>query len=163
MCPNLSRLALCAAAVVFAVGEARAAGGLYPDAFKKGIEAQDFGQWERSAELMRQAVLEMPEDGADVRIYGEKYRSYLPHYYRGLVYYKKGQCQEALEEWDKSLEIGAVRKTDELKALLKYHSRCLSGNHVGNGSASARSGDTLLESTLAACELLQDSPAPLAP
>lgn len=134
MCSTLSRLALCALAAVLAAGEGWAAGGLYPDAFKQGIEAQDFGQWDRSAELMRRAFLEMPEDGSKVRIYGVKYRSYLPHYYLGLVYYKKGRCAEAIEEWDKSLELGAVRKTEELKALLKYHSRCLASMHAARGA-----------------------------
>lgn len=141
---TLSRLILGAVASVLAVGEARAASRLYPQAFKDGIEAQDFGHWDKSAELMRQALLEMPEDGADVRIYGEKYRSYLPHYYLGLVFFKKNHCAEAVAEWDKSLELGAVRRTEELKALQSYHARCLASMYGsrGGGRDGIRQGST---------------------
>lgn len=95
-----------------------------PEEFKTGIKAQDRGDWRGSVPLLRQSLEKLPEDGQLVRIYGTKYKSYLPHYYLGLALYKQNDCAAALKEWERSLGVGAVLNTEEHNALVSYLSEC---------------------------------------
>jgi hypothetical protein len=95
-----------------------------PEEFKTGIKAQDRGDWRGSVPLLRQSLEKMPEDGELVRIYGTKYKSYLPHYYLGLALYKQKDCPAALKEWEECLGVGAILKTEEHRELLDYYSKC---------------------------------------
>lgn len=95
-----------------------------PEEFKTGIKAQDRGDWQGSVPLLRQSLEKLPEDGQLVRIYGTKYKSYLPHYYLGLALYKQNNCAAALKEWERCLGVGAVLNTEEHNALVSYLSDC---------------------------------------
>ena len=95
-----------------------------PEEFKTAIRAQDQGQWQTSVELIRLAIQKQPEDGKRVRISGNRYRSYLPHFYLGLALYKQGDCAGALKEWERSLKLGAVQTTEESATLRTYLSDC---------------------------------------
>lgn len=96
----------------------------YPEDFSRAIQAQDLKEWKKSVELLRKALEMQPEDGARVRIYGMKYRDYLPHFYLGLAFYKQGKCGQALEAWDKSQDIGIVQGKAEYDDLRKYRAEC---------------------------------------
>lgn len=121
--PRLRRLGLGFAALIVSLSPLAAA-GRYPEEFTKGIQAQDQKNWARSAELLQEALQRQPEDGVRVKIYGTRFLSYLPHYYRGLALFKQKLCSEALQEWDKSLELGFVQKAPEYEALLKNSANC---------------------------------------
>jgi hypothetical protein len=95
-----------------------------PEEFKNGIKAQDREDWRGSVALLRQSLEKLPEDGGLVRIYGTKYKSYLPHYYLGLALYKQKDCAAALKEWEESLGVGAILKTEEHREFLDYYSKC---------------------------------------
>jgi len=95
-----------------------------PEEFKIGIKAQDRGDWRGSVDLLRKSLEKLPEDGELVRIYGTKYKSYLPHYYLGLALYKQKDCPAALKEWEECLGLGAILKTEEHKEFLGYYAKC---------------------------------------
>ena len=98
-----------------------------PEEFKAGIMAQDLGNWQRSIPLLRLSLEKLPEDGEWVRVYGSKYRHYLPHYYLGLAFYRQNNCAAALKEWERCLGVGAVQATEEHQALLSYMDKCQRG------------------------------------
>ncbi len=95
-----------------------------PAEFKRAIQAQDYADWQGSLGLLRQALQAQPEDGQSVRIYGTRYRGYLPHYYIGLALAKLDDCPGAIAEWEICQEVGAVQATPEYDALLKALARC---------------------------------------
>lgn len=112
------------------------AGGRYPEEFKAAIQAQDQNQWEKSAELLRQALEAQPEeDGGRVRLYGTRYSSYLPHYYLGLALYKQGKCEDARKQWETSLILGFVQKTGEYEVLLTNQADCKTREASAEASA----------------------------
>jgi hypothetical protein len=108
---------LTAAGLALLLASAGQAGPRKPEEFKNGIKAQDRGDWPGSVPLFRQSLEKLPEDGELVRIYGTKYKSYLPHYYIGLALYKQNDCAGALEEWEECLGVGAIQATEEHQAL----------------------------------------------
>jgi hypothetical protein len=95
-----------------------------PAEFKRAIQAQDYADWQGSLGLLRKALQVQPEDGQSVRIYGTRYRGYLPHYYIGLALAKLDDCPGAIAEWEISQEVGAVQATPEYDALLKALASC---------------------------------------
>ena len=100
-----------------------------PEEFKTGIKAQDRGDWRGSVPLLRQSLEKLPEDGQLVRIYGTKYKSYLPHYYLGLAFYRQNDCAAALKEWEQCLSVGAIQATEEHQALLNHLPECQARVH----------------------------------
>jgi len=100
------------------------AGPKKPEEFKNGIKAQDREDWPGSVPLLRQSLEKLPEDGELVRIYGTKYKSYLPHYYIGLALYKQNDCAGALKEWEECMGVGAVQATEEHQALRRLLLDC---------------------------------------
>ncbi len=123
LAPRLRRLGMGFAALSVFLSPLVAA-GRYPEEFTKAIQAQDQKDWARSAEFLREALKRQPEDGVRVKIYGTRFQSYLPHYYRGLALFKQNLCSEALQEWDQSLKLGFVQKAPEYEALLKNSVNC---------------------------------------
>jgi len=96
-----------------------------PKDFKQGIQLQDVGAWRESIEKLDRAMTTAGDDDSQlVRIYGTRFQSYLPHYYKGLALYHLKDCQGALREWDRSLSTGAVRDTAEFDTLRLYQTDC---------------------------------------
>lgn len=104
---------------------AGAQSGPKPIQFKAGIQLQDASDWQGSLEQLKVALKAAPlDDGKQVRIYGTRYQSYLPHYYLGLALYHLRDCQGALQEWDHSIKDGAVQKTSEFETLQYLRDDC---------------------------------------
>lgn len=114
-----------AAALALSLPAPAAASGSKPIQFKEGIQLQDASDWLTSRERLEAALREAKhDDGTQVRIYGTRYQSYLPHYYLGLALYHLRDCQGALREWEKSLGDKAVQKTSEYETLRQLQVDC---------------------------------------
>jgi len=113
-----------------------------PPEFSEGIKAQDQAYWDKSARLLEKAAGQQPDDGALTRIYGSRFEPYLPFYFLGLARYKQGQCAEAIQKWEKSLQAGAVQRTDKYKLLLRYQEDCRHGL-PSLRSVNSRSGEEI--------------------
>jgi tetratricopeptide (TPR) repeat protein len=88
------------------------------------LDARDIKSWQQSIDKLQAALAAAPENGKPVRIYGNRYQNYLPHYYLGLAHYRLGDCQGALADWARSLGVGAVQKTAEFDSLRLYQIDC---------------------------------------
>jgi hypothetical protein len=92
--------------------------------FRQGIKALDRHQWDEAVARMLEASQRKQEDGRLVRIYGTRYQSYLPHYFRGLALYNKNNCPDALKAWDESLKLGVVQQSEEYLLLNAFRLEC---------------------------------------
>jgi hypothetical protein len=106
--------------------------------FKAAIKAQDRRNWKGSVDLLRKSLATRPENGQAVRLYGSRYRSYLPHFYLGLAFYKQDDCAGALREWDLCRQAGAVQTTVEYDSLLTYQVECRA--RLSRGAPAAGAG-----------------------
>ncbi|MDP9120863.1 MAG: hypothetical protein M3O15_05745 [Acidobacteriota bacterium] len=86
----------------------------------------DLGRWPQAVSLMDASLRRKEvEDGELVKIYGTRYQSYLPHYYKGLaLYHQQKSCADAVKEWDLSLKAGAVHRTEERGVFKAYLAEC---------------------------------------
>lgn len=83
--------------------------GEWRESFGLGVRARDLGQWRESADWMRKAIRDKPEeDGERVRVYGMRWEPYLPHYHLALALYELGDCRGSLAALETSLASGAV-------------------------------------------------------
>jgi hypothetical protein len=87
---------------------------------RKNLDAKSWGEVEA---LLRQAIAEQPREGDEIKIYGMRFETYLPHYYLGLARFQQGDCGTALREWGLSLEQGAI-KGNEKRALQQNQKTC---------------------------------------
>lgn len=96
----------------------------YRENYREAIRAIDFKNWNEAARRLRSAIDKKSQEGGMILIYGVRNETYLPHYFLGVALYNQGQCSEAMVEWDKSLDQGAIHKSRELKKLQGYRVSC---------------------------------------
>lgn len=105
-------------------GFARLASADYKDGYKQGVEAVEKSKWADAARLMQEAIASRPTEGETIRFYGQRFETYLPHFYLGLALFNSGDCPGALRSWAISEAQGAVRKTDQYRTLVKNKGVC---------------------------------------
>ncbi len=108
-------------AVLVAPGTARAD---YKEAYKRGMEQVERGNWPAVAQRMRESLAEQGQEGEPIKLYGMRFETYLPHYYLGLAAFQTGDCATAIDAWRASEGQGAVKKTAQYKTLLANRKTC---------------------------------------
>jgi hypothetical protein len=103
---------------------ARDAGADYKESYREGLKAVEGSQWAAVEGFMRQAIQEKPAEGESIRLYGQRFETYFPHYYLGLALFQKGDCEGAVKSWDTSEAQGAIRKAGQYKTLTKNKGDC---------------------------------------
>jgi tetratricopeptide (TPR) repeat protein len=127
----------------------------YEDSFAKGIAAMDQHNWNEAVRRLSAAIQENPKEGGRVLLYGQRYRTYLPHYYLGVAYQNLGNCDAARREWAESERQGMIQQESAFKELQQLRPKC-------EGASTARpevvaSGPPVVSPTTRASE-----PAPAA-
>lgn len=100
------------------------------DAFRKGIQAADRGQWQEAASHFREAAAQEPQESdRRILISGVFSRPYLPHFYLGQALWKLGpeNCEEVLQAWNTSTSQGVVQKNKPQLQELEDGSRTCNG------------------------------------
>ena len=100
------------------------AGADYKDAYKRGMEFVERGNWPGVAQQMRAAAAEQGQEGEPIKLYGMRFETYLPHYYLGLALFNSSDCAGAVAAWRISEAQGAIKKTAQYKALVKDRGSC---------------------------------------
>jgi hypothetical protein len=98
--------------------------GDFKETYKKGLEAVESKKWTDVARLMQQAIAEKPREGESIRLYGQRFETYLPHYYLGIALQASGDCEGAVKALRESEGQGAIRKSGEYKNLTKVRASC---------------------------------------
>lgn len=96
----------------------------YKESYKQGVEAIEKSKWPDAARLMQEAIAAKSVEGETIRFYGQRFEPYLPHFYLGLALFNSGDCVGALRSWATSESQGAVRRSDQYKALTRNRSVC---------------------------------------
>jgi hypothetical protein len=96
----------------------------YQSAYKKGLDAVQRHAWADAAREMRVAIGEQPTEGEQIKLYGMRFETYLPHYYLGLAHFSAGDCSQALRAWSDSEGQGAVKRRPEYKDLRRDRATC---------------------------------------
>lgn len=96
----------------------------YKETYKKGLDAVQDRKWSEAARLMQQAVAEKPTEGETIRLYGQRFETYFPHYYLGVALQGSGNCEAAVKEFKESESQGAIRESGEYKNLTKSRTAC---------------------------------------
>jgi len=96
----------------------------YQNAYKKGLDAVQRRAWADAAREMRAALGEQPTEGEQIKLYGMRFETYLPHYYLGLAHFGAGDCSQALRAWSDSESQGAVKGRPEYKDLRRDRATC---------------------------------------
>jgi hypothetical protein len=96
----------------------------YKDSYKQGVEAIEKSRWADAARLMQEAIASKSAEGETIRFYGQRFETYLPHFYLGLALFNSGDCVGALRSWAISESQGAVRKSEQYKTLTKNRGAC---------------------------------------
>ncbi len=97
----------------------------YKESYKKGLEAVESKKWTEAARLMQEAIAEKPKEGESIRLYGQRFETYLPHYYLGLSFYGAGNCELAVKAFQESESQGRHREVgQEYKTLTKDRDAC---------------------------------------
>lgn len=80
-----------------------------PPSFAKGVLAFEKKEWANAEALMRDAVAGNPQEvDGTVRISGEWFETYVPHYFLARALAKQGKCEEALREFAESERQGVT-------------------------------------------------------
>ncbi len=81
----------------------------WQECFAEGIKARDQGRWKDAEDWLRRAINKNPQaTGEKVRVYGMKFERYIPYFYLGLALFHQGDCRNALTNFDRSRNEGAV-------------------------------------------------------
>lgn len=118
------RRRLATVALAWALGPATALSTADERAYRKGMEALDRGRWSDVARFMAEAIEDNPTEGGQVKLYGLRYETYLPHFYLGLALAKLGSCEGAIESLRSSEKQGAVKASPRFADLVDTLSAC---------------------------------------
>ncbi|MGA9341696.1 MAG: hypothetical protein WBV61_05115 [Rhodanobacteraceae bacterium] len=70
------------------------------DDYARGLEAVHDGKWSEAKRYMQSAISGNATPASRVRLYGQRYETYVPQLYAGLAAYKLGDCGAALRYWN---------------------------------------------------------------
>jgi hypothetical protein len=97
----------------------------YRDSYRDGITAAENGDWSEVRQLMQGAIAENPTDSRKkVKLYGTRFKEYIPNFYLGLALYHLGDCAGAIRSFDTSERQGAIQRTGEYRDLTRLREEC---------------------------------------
>jgi hypothetical protein len=80
-----------------------------PPSFAKGVLAFEKKEWAAAEKLMREAVAGNPNEvNGTVRVEGQWFETYVPHYFLARALAKQGKCAEALKHFEESERQGVT-------------------------------------------------------
>jgi tetratricopeptide (TPR) repeat protein len=111
---------LLAALIFTATLEAQA-----PPSFAKGVLAFEKKEWAAAEKLMREAVAANPNEvNGTVRVEGQWFETYVPHYFLARAMAKQGKCKEALKHFEESERQGVSPAIPDFARHLNTRGGC---------------------------------------
>jgi hypothetical protein len=100
-------------------GGAPIVAGNYKETYRKAIEAKNQKRWQQAVTLFETAIKQNGTESTErINIAGfGNVEPYVPHYYLGVALKNLNNCTAAMDEWNVSLDQGAIRKTNLFKSL----------------------------------------------
>lgn len=96
-----------------------------PASFSEGVLAFEKGEWANAERLMRETIAGNPNETAGtVRIAGEWYETYVPHYFLARALAKQKKCAEALVAFAESERQGVTPTISDFNRHLRTRGGC---------------------------------------
>ena len=96
-----------------------------PPSFAKGVLAFEKKEWAAAEQLMRDAVAGNPNEvDGTVRIEGQWFETYVPHYFLARALAKQGKCAEALKHFEESERQGVTPTIPDFARHLNTRGGC---------------------------------------
>jgi hypothetical protein len=105
-----------------------------PPSFAKGVLAFEKKEWAAAEQLMREAVAGNPKEvDGTVRIEGQWFETYVPHYFLARALAKQGKCAEALKHFEESERQGVTPGIPDFARHLNTRGGCKPAAAKGKG------------------------------
>ncbi len=105
-----------------------------PPSFAKGVLAFEKKEWAAAEQLMREAVAGNPNEvDGTVRIEGQWFETYVPHYFLARALAKQGKCAEALKHFEESERQGVTPGIPDFARHLNTRGGCKPAAAKGKG------------------------------
>ncbi|HYK04131.1 MAG TPA: tetratricopeptide repeat protein [Thermoanaerobaculia bacterium] len=96
-----------------------------PPSFAKGVLAFEKKEWAAAEKLMREAVAGNPNEvDGTVRVEGQWFETYVPHYFLARALAKQGKCAEALKHFEESERQGVTPAIPDFARHLNTRGGC---------------------------------------
>lgn len=96
-----------------------------PPSFAEGVLAFEKKEWAAAEKLMREAVAGNPNEvNGTVRISGQWFETYVPHYFLARALAKQGKCAEALKHFEESERQGVTPSIPDFARHLQTRGGC---------------------------------------
>jgi hypothetical protein len=96
-----------------------------PPSFAKGVLAFEKKEWAAAEKLMREAVAGNPNEvNGTVRVEGQWFETYVPHYFLARALAKQGKCAEALKHFEESERQGVTPAIPDFARHLNTRGGC---------------------------------------
>lgn len=89
----------------------------WKDDYARGLEAVQGGNWTDAARYMQSAIDGNDEPAGRVRLYGQRWETYVPRHYAGLAAYKQGDCAAAQRLWSNAAHRAFISGRSDLAAV----------------------------------------------
>jgi tetratricopeptide (TPR) repeat protein len=97
------------------------ANDLWYYSYESGMKAFHAGDLNKAEFKLSSALSAQPTQGKRIKAYGTKFIRYIPDYYLGVIYFRQGRYQEALERLQKAKNAKLVTGNEaEFEELLNY-------------------------------------------
>ena len=111
--------------LILAFGLAAGLDAQAPPSFAKGVLAFEKKEWANAEKLMREAVAGNPNEvNGTVRVEGQWFETYVPHYFLARALAKQGKCAEALKHFEESERQGVTPTIPDFARHLNTRGGC---------------------------------------
>jgi hypothetical protein len=125
-----------------------------PVTFSEGVIAFEKKEWAAAEKAMRATIAGNPtESSGTVRISGQWYETYVPHYFLARALAKQGKCAEAIREFEETERQGVTMQIGDFARHVTTRDAC------GGAAKPVPKKKVVLEATIPFDE---DVPAPVA-
>ena len=102
-----------------------------PASFREGVVAFEKGEWSKAEQLMRDTIAVNPKESeGTVRIAGQWFETYVPHYFLARALAKQRKCAEALVAFAESERQGVTPGIEDFARHLKSRDGCKGGREL---------------------------------
>ncbi len=86
-------------------------------AYARGQEAAEKQDWGAVETAMQEALADNPTPKVRVKLYGQRFAPYVPHYYLGLAAYKQNDCAGAMRWFGDAAAAAVIAQLSEFKGV----------------------------------------------
>jgi tetratricopeptide (TPR) repeat protein len=112
----------------------------YKDNFANAVIAIERGDMQEAIKLLNAAVKENPKESTErIKLYGMRYKEYVPYFFLGVAYSKSGNCTASIEAFTQSerqgVAQGLAKNTSEWGTIKDNLAQCITSSAKAPGAS----------------------------